>query len=285
MYLLNLSFKPWKTVPKTQSFLAALALSILIFFASLSYWLDRNLKPVLKKIKSEQIITAYLEPSIETQDEKKIIDSIQFVLGSNSLQIKSVHSDEFLNELKVHYPDLTQTIESLGNEKDQLLPKFITLSGFLREGDLEKIKAVSGIESVEASKDRNGPLFGAFTALKRIIKISMFVFLFLLLGGWFYFIKVHFYSLKSSLTLLRLMGAHWLTLKAPTLLAAIWCGILVGALSSVIWYFGAQPLTLQFKALSPLLKDLVLPPQKISLYLFALSIALGFLSGVLHREN
>ncbi|MBI4925502.1 MAG: hypothetical protein HY843_06210 [Bdellovibrio sp.] len=236
MLLLKLSIQPWKKFPFTYMF-AACALAFLISIFSFLFWFERHLNPLIQKLRTEQVITAYLDNSIDQNNQPKIIDTIKTMLGSQVIQIKPTTQDEFLKEMQGAYPDLVQEIDALSIDKNKIIPQFISIYGYFQKQTIEKLKLVSGIELIETSKIYNPQEPEGFMTLVRFIKISL-VSLFLMLCLWLILMtKFLTFAIKSSYAFLRLSGGGVFFLKIPLFLSSLWIGLLGTIISSFFWYF------------------------------------------------
>ena len=79
MLLLKLALRPWRLAPYSQ-FFSAFAVAFLLLLAGLLFWMQQGLKPVLVRLQQEQVITAYLGPSIDPKSDNQVIDQIQLAL-------------------------------------------------------------------------------------------------------------------------------------------------------------------------------------------------------------
>lgn len=283
MYVLKLSLKPWKINPFNQ-FLTSLSVGFLLFSCGMLFWIERGLRPVLHRIKSEQVITAYLNPSLEKAGEDKLVDTVKTLIGSRPAEIEFVNTEEFLNRLKEPYPDLSQEIEKLGADKEKLLPRYLSVSGILPTSIFEKIRTTPGIDSAESSANRYPHVFSAFQALRRMTQLLMAglcLALFILL---IQLARLNANVQHDSLSLLRLMGAKFFSQRLPSLLSGLWSGLLGGILASTAWILSSSLLADRFQTLSPWLKQIPPPPMEIGIALLLFGILFGLFAGAFAQK-
>lgn len=278
MYLLKLALRPWRVAPWSQAF-AAMAVGFLLVLSAFLFWMERGLKPVVHRMKSEQVITAYLDPSLENLDEGKLVDSIQVALGAKSVDVKVVGSQQFVDELKGHYPELSKELQSLGQEVNSIVPRYVSVSGVLPASAVSAVKAVPGIESAETSSDRYHHIVGAFGALRWVARLLAVGLCLALMTGLIHLSRMNSYLHRESIRLMKLWGASALTLRTPALLSGLWVGISGGVIAAVGWVTGGIWLAEHVKALSPLLKDMALPQAQMAAGLLILGALIGAAAG------
>lgn len=279
MFLLKLSFRPWRIAPFSQLFSAA-AVGLLLFMTGFLTWMHEGLNPLVARMRAEQVVTAYLNPEITAADEDKLIDSIQIALGAHSItEIGRVTPEQFIENLKGIYPDLSRELADLGAELHSVVPRYLSISGTLPSQAADQIRQMPGVRSADSSKDRYRHIVGAFSALKWVTKIFVLGLCLAIFTGLIHLMRMNAYLHKDALGLLRLWGAGDLALRAPGFISGLWVGILGGAMALLAWITGGSWLIRQIRGLSPLLKDI--PPTEASfpfLLLFA-GMVLGMLAG------
>lgn len=287
MYLLKLSLRPWRLAPFSQLF-SALAVGFLLFLMSFLFWLQQGLKPVLARLQGEQLIVAYLDTATEKKEEQRIVDQIRLNLGahpSNSAsvaaEIKLVNTQEFIKVLKNQYPDLGHELEDLGPEMNQVVPRYVSISGLLPAGALERVKEVSGIESAESSKDRYTSVIGAFRALRWVCGVLMAGLGLALLTGLIHLSRMNAYLHRDALSLLRFWGAGGGVLSVPGMISGLIVGVIGGSVALGGWATLGKGLTLHVRALSLLLKGMPTVQPWMPIALFLLGGLLGWIAGVL----
>src|SRR4051812_16105159 len=169
MYLLRLGLRPWKVATVSQ-LISSAAVGLLLCLCGFLYWLQSGLNPLLGRMQSEQVITAYLSPELEEHEQGKVIDSIRTSLGAHA-EVKYVEPSQFLGNIKTSFPELARELEGLGSELPTVIPRFISISGYFNDGAVDKVRSVKGIESAETSKDRLKQIIGAFQALRWMARL------------------------------------------------------------------------------------------------------------------
>lgn len=281
MYLLKLAFRPWRLAPLSQIF-SGIAVGFLLLLIGFLFWMQSGLKSVLVRLHGEQVVTAYLDSSLDPKDEGKLVDTLRLSLGAqSSAEIKLVNSNQFMSQLKGQYPDLVRELEDLGQEMIQIVPRYISISGILPETALERIRTTPGIESAESSKDRYHHIIGAFTTLRWVSRILMGGICLALLTGLIHLSRMNAYLHRDALTLLRFWGAGSGTLAAPGMISGIFVGLLGGIIASMSWITLGVWLTKHVRSLSVLLKGMPSYSTHLSISLLGFGAALGLIAGVL----
>ncbi|MGZ3698659.1 MAG: hypothetical protein ACXWP5_11035, partial [Bdellovibrionota bacterium] len=193
MYLLKLSLRPWRISFFSQIF-SAIAVGFLLFLVAFLFWMQQGLKPVVARLKGEQVLTAYLQAQVAEGSEKQIVDQIRTSLGAHEeADVRFVGTREFLEQLKNHYPDLGKELEDLGSESTLVIPRYVSITGMLPDTAQEVVRGVRGVESVESSKDRYRHVVGAFSALRWVARLLMLGICLALLTGLIHLSKMNTY--------------------------------------------------------------------------------------------
>ncbi len=293
MYLLKLALRPWKVSLANQLFSSG-AMGLLLVLLSFLLWLGQGLKPVVDRMDREQVITAYIHPGIEVQDEGPVIDSIRVAVGASAqrdsetqapVSVRRVNTEEFFSLIRNSYPDLAREVEDLGAEAKKLVPRYVSISGMLDAKAIDRVRAIPGIESAETSRERFKHIAGAFSTLRWV---SIFLSLGIsvaMLSGLIHLARTNSMLHRDSLALLRLWGASNLTMRAPSLISGLMVGLLGGTLAASVWV-GASLLALsKIRLLSPLFEALPNPPAYFALLILGCGILLGMLSGLAERKT
>ena len=253
MFLLKLSLRPWRLAPIGHVF-SSLAVGFLLLLAGFLFWMQAGLKPVLARLQGEQVVTAYLDATVDGKDESKIVDSIRTSLGAHaqSSEIRFVGSAQFVENLKGAYPELSRELEDLGPEMATVVPRYVSVAGILPDRALERIKSVPGIESAESSKDRYAHIVGAFLALRWVSRLLIAGVCFALFTGLIHLARMNAFMHREALSILKLWGASQAELRAPGMISGSLVGALGGAIALLGWLTAGQWLGSQLRLLSPL---------------------------------
>jgi cell division protein FtsX len=279
MILMKLSLRPWKLAPWSQLF-ASVAVGFLLLAGGSLYWFQRGLEPVIDRLRHEQVVTAFLSAD---SDAKQVSDSIRLALGAHgeSAAIESVDAAGFMSELQQHYPELTRELSDLGQEAGAIVPRFISIAGMLPENAKDSIRAVSGIESAESSRDRYRNVVGAFQALRWVGRVLAAGLAFSVLVGLIHLGRVNSFFQGEALSILRLWGASALALRAPSVISGALVGLFGGLLAGTAWLGGASALAEQLRELSPLLKALPDARPEIAVLFVVCGCLAGAASGLI----
>src|SRR5437016_5427747 len=106
MYLLKLALRPWRLAPFSQIF-SSIAVGFLLLLVGFLFWMQQGLRLVVLRMQGEQVVTAYLDSTVLSKDESRLVESIRNALGSQSgIEIKVVTAPQFVSAVKNQYPDL-----------------------------------------------------------------------------------------------------------------------------------------------------------------------------------
>lgn len=280
MYLLKLALRPWRLAPLSQIF-SAIAVGFLLLLVGFLFWMQQGLKGVVVRMQGEQVITAYLDSSLLKKDETRIVEAIRHDLDSPSgLEIKLVDASRFLSTIKSYYPDLARELEDLGQEVNQIVPRYISVSGMLPESALDKIKRVPGVDFAESSKDRYRSIVGAFSALRWVARILMGGIALALLTGLVHLTKMNSYLHRDALSLLRFWGAGKGTLAGPGMISGAFVGLLGGVIAWIGWMTLGIELMRHVRSLSFILKGIPPVQSSFALMLLMIGASVGLLAGL-----
>lgn len=284
MLLLKLALRPWKLAPASQ-LLSSVVVGFLLLLAGFMVWMQQALVPVLERLQNEQVITAFIDPSVEAKDSEKILqgvrDSIEISVGAAAVrEVKLVEPAQFLEGLKAHYPDLSRELEELGTEMTSVVPRYVSIAGLLNDRTLSEIRTVPGVESAESSRDRFQGVIGAFSALRWVAKLLVLGLAFALLIGLVHLARMNAYVHRDAVALLRLWGAHSATLRVPGVLSALVAGLAGGAIAWFGWITAASWLAGQIRSLSPVLNGLPAAQPALGVSLIAAGAMIGLAAGL-----
>lgn len=285
MFLLKTSVKialrAWRRAPISQS-LSAMAVGFLLFLVGFLMWLHYALGPVLTRLKTEQVITAYVSPEVSEREADQLIDSIKTSLGSSVLEnakIEFTNSEGFLEKARESYPELISQLVELGNEIQFLIPKYISISGVLPQSTVEEVRKLKGIESVESSSHRFRYMITALSTLQRVTQVLMIGLCFSLLVGLIQLLRMNTQLQSDAISILRLWGAGGMILRIPGILANFFVGLAGGFTAFLTWKLFGSHLGSQIQSLSPLFKEMPLGMDRIGTILLILGAMAGVLSG------
>lgn len=279
MFLLKLAVRPWKLAPYSQIF-SALAVGLLLLLAAFLHWMQFGLRPVLKRLQHEQVITAFIDPSVEKKNEAELVDTIRSTLGSQAVsELNLVDANQFVSMIQSHYPELGRELETLGSESESVIPRYISISGFFSDSTLELIRGVRGIESADSSKDRYRNVLAAFAALKSVARVLVVGLLMALLTGLIHLARTNSYIHQDAVALMKLWGASFTLQKMPELLSGILVGMLGGAVAGIGWITIGTRLSSHIRSLSPLLKDMASLPVYFPFVLILVGGVIGLIAG------
>ncbi|MGK5089179.1 hypothetical protein WDW86_16635 [Bdellovibrionota bacterium FG-2] len=295
MYLLKLALRPWKVSLSNQIFSSG-AMGLLLVLLSFLLWLGQGLKPVVDRLDREQVITAYIHPSIEVQDEAPVIDSIKVAVGASAsrnsesqvqaqVQVRRVQTEEFFSLIRNAYPDLAREVEDLGAEAKKLVPRYVSITGMLDTKAIDRVRAIPGVESAETSRERFKHIAGAFSTLRWVSLFLSLGIAVALLSGLIHLARTNSMLHRDSLALLRLWGASNFTLRTPSLISGAMVGLLGGALAAGVWLGGSLLALSRIRLLSPLFEALPNPPTYFALLILGCGILLGLFSGLAERKS
>ncbi len=281
LYLLKLSFRTWRIAPFSQAF-SALAVGFLLFLIGFLIWLEQGIRPILSRLQREQVITAYLSPSVETRDEAKLLNEVKGIVEAEGHpEVKLVDVPEFISLMKTHHESLGRELEHLGTEMNQIIPRYISISGILKSSVFGKIKSLSGIEEVESSKDRHRQIVGVFSVLRWIVRILSVGVFFALMIGLIHLSRMNQYFYRDALIVLKLWGAGQGTLMTPSLISAFSVGLIGGVIAAMAWILGGAWLAVHMQSLSGVLRTMPSIRASLAMVFLIAGGGVGLLAGML----
>ncbi|MCM2278533.1 MAG: hypothetical protein NDJ89_10710 [Oligoflexia bacterium] len=279
MLLLKIALRPWRLAAFSQVF-SSIAVGFLLLLAGFMYWMQSGLKPVLERLRAEQVITAYVAHDAEAAIQASVVDSIRLTLGAHPAEVKVVEPKDFVANLKSQFPDLGRELEDLGPEMEHVVPRYVSVSGVLPDSMLAEIRAVPGIESAESSKDRYHHVLGAFSALRWVARLLAGGLCLALLTGLIHLARSNAYLHRDALALMRLWGANEGILRVPGILSGLAVGWLGGLLACMGWITGGAWLARNIRSLSPMLRDMPLFTGELAWLLLAAGGLIGIVAGI-----
>lgn len=281
MLLLKLAFRPWRITPFSQLF-SGMAVGFLLLLSGLLFWMQHGLRPVIQRLRQEQVITAYLAPTVEPGSEGRVIDEIRLALGSHAerSEIRLVPESEFIAHIKARYPELGKELEDLGPETGSIVPRYVTVSGLLIDQAADQIRAIPGVESADSSKDRYQHVLGAFKALRWVAELLVGGLALALLTGLIHLARNNAYIHRDAIALMRLLGGGGGALQAPGIVSGLLVGVFGGGVAAGGWLTAGEWLTRHVRHLSPILRDMPAATSGFALALFASGALLGLLAGL-----
>jgi cell division protein FtsX len=280
LYLLKLSLRPWRMALWSQLF-SSLAVGVLLLLVAFLFWMQQGLKTLITQMREEQVMTVYLDPSLDRESEEKLMGSVQALIGSDApLEIQLMSAPRFIDRLKQTYPDLAREVEELSQDAPQIIPRYITISGILPHFAVEKIKELRGVESVESSKDRYHHIVGAFSVLRWIARVLIAGICFALITGLIHLSRMNAYLHGDALALLKLWGAGTQTLTYPGMISGALVGLIGGVLAASGWVTLGAWLSTHIRSISTLLSGMPHFAAHLAVLLLLLGLFVGALAGL-----
>lgn len=284
MYLLKLSFRPWRSAFWSQLF-TALTMGFLLCLAGVLSWFEAGLAPIVDRLNGEQVITAYLSPEVSMKDEAAIADAVRVSLGAQaeSADLRVVGQEKFVDQVRRDYPELAVELENLGNEMSALVPTYISVAGTFDENTVSKIRKIPGVESAESSQDRFGHIAAAFSALRWVARILIAGLMLAILTGLLHLARINSHVFQDAFRILKLWGAGQMMARLPALISGLTVGLLGGVLASIGWLVAARGISTQVQAISPLFIEIPAPEAHLAFLLAAVGAGFGLLTSLFTR--
>lgn len=281
--LIKVAMRPWKKAFFQQIF-TVLSLGTLLFLAGFFVYVQDSLNPVLDRLQTEKTLIAYLAPEVSPSEEATIVDTIHSSVGSAAREeaprIQLVKQDQFLQAIEANYPDLVQELKNLGEDKNQVVPRYVSISGRfsgIQTGDLKKIP---GVEWVESSEHRLKPLIGSFLTAQWGARILVGALLVAMIVMLLHFREVNAISLQDVEEIVSLWGGSRLHQEFPSLFSGALVGFLGGVLALGLWILMTIETKNRLTDLGPILSELKAPHPNIAILLLLGGVMLGLLSNL-----
>ncbi len=224
MFLLKLAIRPWKLAPVSQ-LLASASAVVLLFLIGFLVWFSSSTSGMIKQLSGDQIVTVYLETGEGTAKPGMVKDSIRTSLGSSAVRIDYVGADEFLSALSKNYPELSKEIASLGDEQKALTPQYLSLKGKISQDQLNRIKKISGVESIDTSGDRFRPIVENLQAVRFVTNVFLLASLCALISLFILLARMNQTIHEEVSNLLRQMGSSESKTRLPQILSGVLFGL------------------------------------------------------------
>ena len=183
--------------------------------------------------------------------------------------------------MKRPYPNLSKELEKLGEEINEVVPRYISISGIFPSSVLDSIKKLPGIESVESTKDRYRYVVSVLQTLRWVIRILMVGVSIALFTGLIHLSKMNAYLHQEALNLLRFWGASRSVLLLPGMISGLVVGILGGGIAWGGWATLGMSLARHVRSLSTLFKTLPLNSPYTAIALLIAGGVMGQMAGTL----
>jgi cell division protein FtsX len=282
MYSLKLALRPWRLSPLSQ-WMSAMTLGILLFLFSFLGWFSNALDPILAKLSSDQVLTAYLDVAEGTSGEK-ITDQIKIQLGSSANRVEYVNSDGFISELGKLYPDLAREVSSLGQEMKVIAPEYVSIRGQMDPQQVEKIKGIKGVESIDSSIERFKPISESLMTTQFVSRLFLVAALFGLLTVLFLMSRLNASIHQEARRLIYQLGGTRLQARIPQVFHQTFLGVLGGLIAATAWLFSQSFWVHKIQAFSPYFRDLAPASSGSTFWVIAMGAILGFLSGWMNPQ-
>jgi cell division protein FtsX len=170
VFALKLALRPWRLQPLSQ-FLSFATLGVLLLLAGFFASLATALPEIRHGLEGDQIASVFLDPASEPANLDSIRDQIRLSLGSSAVTVNYVDADAFLSDLERKQPELAKEVAALGSEKDWVTPRHFSLRGSIGEKTVDRLRGISGVESVSFSASRFEPIVENLTAIAWLSRV------------------------------------------------------------------------------------------------------------------
>jgi len=284
MYLIRLAIRPWRWAPLSQ-ISGVLTVAFLLFLFGFLYWIQDSMAPVVNLLRTGEVLTAYLQPGLSEAEADQVADSISLSFAApgrpSQADVDVVDAENFISEIQKVYPTLAGELLSLGSEMKDVVPRYITVSGILPVGTLEKIREVPGIDAVESSRHRFSQTLGAFRALQWVCRLLAAGVLLAMISSLIHLTRMNTWLHSETLSLFRLWGADSFHLLLPGALSGATSGLAGGAIAGLIWIVSHQWLAHQIQILSPVFNEMPMPTTLWGGILVMAGLLAGWIGGFL----
>jgi len=231
-----------------------------------------NAKALVEKMKSEQLMVAWLDVDIAEDKIKNVESELKKIDGIVDVTYRT--KEQVVNDMREKYFDentvsLTDGWEETGDFSDSYV---ISLKDLSKSDILkEEIEKVDGVDYVSFSDE----VFSIITKISDIIKIVVIVIFILLLGVSFLVIsntiKLVLHSRRKEISIMKYIGATDGFVKTPFVIEAV----IVGALGAIISWFATIQLYNVFR--NVMIKQLLFEPVALDGEIFWMNIFVGIL--------
>jgi hypothetical protein len=170
MYLLKLGFLFWKERPLKDFLTIMLHAGLLIWSIGL-FVLQQQLSRVNDQMQSENVTVVFLShASIHSRESQ--IQSVKIALASESItQLQWISGQEFLKGYTSELGVIAQRLS--GAELKEFFPEYLEITGRISEVGMQKLRALSNVDSIESLIDQNKHYFKAFSMILFLLRLSL----------------------------------------------------------------------------------------------------------------
>lgn len=284
MYLLKISLRAWRHSWFGQA-VGSFAMGVLLFAVGFLAWIPQAVEPIISRLANEQVMTAYLQSPLKSDDQKKLIDQMKVSLGAQGISYRKIEyhtAKDFVREVHEVSPDLSGQLLAMGPELDRVVPSFVTLTGVRSSLEImKKLEDLPVVSQVETSRNRYAPMITSFRTIQWLSRVLMLCMGIVLITVIIQYSKMSHLLQIESINLLRLYGAGPWTLKWPHLIAGFALGLASGCAAAVLWVTAGPILAQALTGLAPVFGEMLKPPLGFVLFMPLLSIVLNAMASFL----
>lgn len=274
MLIIKLAWRPWKLNPASQ-WLSVIALATLLFIFAQFSWFASAVSPIVQKLNSQKIITVYLD--VQTS-EGAVIDQIKTKASSSIRKMTYTDSQKFLQELETKSPELAREVMSLGDEISQVAPRFLTLEGNVTNAQIDSIKKINGVDSIENSQTRFQPLIDNLLAVQWFMRILLFALGLTAISALVLTARQNANIHQDAFALMKSLGGGYWKTRLPHLLSLTLTGFIAGLMASFAWVVTHESSVNKIKEFSPALEQIKSTQSSVFVLIIILGVFCGWCS-------
>lgn len=255
MFSLKLAFRPWKLQPLSQ-ILTFTTLGVLMFLAGVFGWLSRSIPNLRTQLDGDRVASVFLDPSAEADNLDSIRDQIRVSLGSSTVKVDYVSSDQFLENLANRQPELAKEVAALGNEKDWIAPKHFSLRGALTEAEIERMKSIPGVEAVLFSEKRFRPIVDNLAAMEWLCRLLSVATIFAMIAVLFLLGRINSSIFSEAEVIVAQMGGTDWQARLPSRMNPLLSSLAASAVAAVLFWRVQPGIAQKMASLSPFLRGM-----------------------------
>lgn len=255
MFTLKLAWRPWRLQPLSQ-ILTFTTLGILMLITGIFGWLSKSLPQVRAQLDGDRVAGVFIDPATEMANLDSIRDQIRVSVGSSRTSVDYIDADRFLETLSARQPELAKEIAALGNEKEWITPKHFSIRGAITQAQVDRMKAIPGVEAVLFSEKRFRPVVDNLVAIEWLCRLLSLATVFAMLAMLFLLGRINSGIFSEAESIVSQMGGSEWQARLPARMNPFLTSVAASVLATLLFWKLQPGIAAKIGTLSPFLRGL-----------------------------
>jgi cell division protein FtsX len=177
-------------------------------------------------------------------------------------------------------PELAKEVAALGAEKEWIAPKHFSIRGAIGDREVERLKAIPGVESVSYSEKRFRPIVDNLSAMEWLCRLLAAATIFAMLAVLFLLGRINSGIFADAEIIVSQMGGSDWQARFPSRLNPFLAATAASILASALFWKIQPGIAHKVGSLSPFLRGLETAPGVPALGILVVGMAVGLLAVV-----